>query len=334
MTFACRILCCLVFAFASSAFAQDGGQDLLTDLKSRFLIALKDDPNKRTIDTMGTSIAPYLTKIINQLSNKYPDLRRDPDIRRALQEIQNNHPLTAARYYAKRALQADAEAKDRLPIFNSNRSRNYCSAQDAGVEPLPELPSGVIETLSPLQEELLMDLKGQTTRKIRKIEDIPIQAERLAEGWLTGYGARDLGLHYIPDDESRPTQPLIPGTIHAILPTHCDKTFYVFSTDAPYSPWQHSGWGQCQIALDVWKIREKTPGDFVVSPFRTLPDRIRSVGKRENGDLFLYFGGLNDVGCGWGGLEQSAYSNNPPIGFTRSGKIYAVCDGADTAKKY
>ncbi len=327
MTRFMRLFICLIFGFtvALPALAQDVAQS--SDFKNRFLTALEDDPDTNTVDAVATgpyfgSYPPQIYSIIEELRREHAQLLDDKDIRATLTKLQNEHALTGVRFIAEWAL-AGTEKFERDSIA-INKTRNYCSAEDVGAKDLPALPDHVRDLLAPQQEELFMDLEGVSTRKTRPLTKVDIHAERLSEGWLTGYGQGSFGLHYIPDDEARPTQPLIPGDIHAILPTPCDKTFYVFST----YDWPNRR-RQCNVPLVIWKIREKAPGSFVISTYRKLPDRFGSVSQMENGDLFLFFGGPTRTGCYGAGMpiERPAYSNNPPIGFSRDGRIYAVCDG-------
>jgi len=330
MTRLMLLVICLLIGLP--ALAQDRTTE--TDLKTRFITALEDNPNSNTIDSidMGPSFAgrpPQVFRIIEELKREHAELLQNDNIRTALKKLRDRHPVNAVRSNAKAALNGTTTPTGFGGYID--KTRKYCSAKDAGATALPKRCGATISSKSSGKEELFMDLEGVSTRGTFRIKDIPIHAERLSEGWLTGYGQGAFGLHYIPDDEARPTQPLISGNIHAILPTHCDKTFYIFSTNDPRSPWQ-----QCNVTLDVWKIREKASGGFVISTFRTLPDRFRSIGQMDNGDLFLSFGTPKQTGCRSASMpmERPAYSNNPPIGFTRTGRIYSVCEGDGNGERF
>lgn len=318
--------------------AQDTAPPSFDTIKQNYLISLEDNPNNIIENPLDiptfTRATPRISKIIYGL--KKDDMLGDPDIIKAVKNIEKHHPLTIARYYASGALSASGQASllDNEKITEINRARSYCTSEFVGGKPLPLLPQMLRDQLAPIQQVLKMNSNGQTIESGEKIENVFISAESASEGWLVGYGRGEnngrlgLGLHYVPKNETLPTQYLLQGTIHAIMPRD-KKSFFVFSTKDSRNQFK-----QCNVPLNISLVTEYSASKFELVPYRILPAEMQFIKVLDNNDLFISFGGPKAMGCRWGSMpmERPDYHNNPPIGFTPKGKIYDICE--KTAPKF
>lgn len=319
------------FMLSNLGVTQETDPASFKTLKQRYLISLKDNPNNIVEDPLDiptfTNATPRISKIIAGL--KKDEMLGDPDIRERLNYIKKYHPLSHARFYATNALSNNGQ----LPILDVknmteiNRDRGYCTSDSVGAKPLPTLPEELRNQLTPIQQVLKMNSEGLSIESGEKIENVFISAESVSEGWLVGYGIVQknvrlgLGLHYVPKNESLPTQYLMQGTIHAIMPRQ-NKSFFVFSTKDSRNQFK-----QCDVPLIISVVTEYAPSKFEITPYRILPSETKLIYQLDNKDLFISFGGPKHEGCRWGSMpiERSDYQNNPPIGFTPKGEIYDIC---------
>lgn len=340
--------------FSNAAWAQSEPKVESKTLKQSYLRLLLDFPNHETDDWFAIKLnhsavihetAPSLSQII-WFALERDNLQNDPDIRKALSIIEQSHPVTQARYHASKILRpltvpdnstfsngsTSIKTITSLPDsieIDINKTRKYCTAESVNAKALPSLSQGLKEKLAPVLEEIHI-IDNQEVRKAgNRLKHVPISAQAVSDGWLTGYGAgyggiRGLGLHYIPEDESLPTRYLMQGTIYAIIPHKEKKAFFVLSSGDRNIIGSRNLGNDLEIKL----VEQIDPTKFEITPYRTLPIGIQEITKMDNGDLFLYFGGSTEFNYYISRSVQgrsSAYSRNPPIGFTNTGQIYDPC---------
>jgi len=316
------------------AWAQSDAKVASQSLKQQYMLLLLDYTNHQKGDPFASGIykpirfrnvAPSVSQIVSAL--KRDNFQNDPDIRSALSILEQSHPITPARFYASKALLEDSSRISLKERSKINKNRKYCTTDSLNVKSLPSLPESLKEKLTPVWKEshIFMGPDGEVKKESEKIKYVNISAQPVTDGWLTGYSGRTgLGLHYIPEDETFPTQYLMQGTIHAIIP-HKDKTsFFVLSTDAN----KIGGIGGFEWPLKISLVKQIQLEEFEITPYRILPQGLRGMGEMENGDVFFYFGDSNKsdfMSSGRMPIEVPAYYNNPPIAFTNTGQIYEAC---------
>ena len=323
---------CLLL-MVTTAVAQVPASEENEGLKEIYLQALQDVSHNAPIKFQSFHL-PLIDSVISSIVRD--GLENDPGIREVLRRIEDKHPISSTRVQAKHAL--SETPRSILYIIGGNglnQSRKYCLAQSVNAKPLSALPSDIEEKLKPVrQDTILLSETGEVVEPLNKVEGINISARNVSGGWLTGYGPKSgtgfltithvgLGLHYVPDDTALPTEFLLPGTVHAIIPKSGDTDAYFVIATRPHfafgEPARRHG------PLVIYLVKETNPTKFEINEYRKLPAGLRKVAKMENGDLFLSFGGPGPTSY-WRGTETKAFNDNPPIGFTPNGKIYAVCE--------
>jgi len=317
-------------------------------LKQSYLLSLKDIANSPS-GYMHANTGAYvgrkqllIDKVIKSLIKD--ELQGDSEIRESLERIKDKHPLSLARQAAAFAL-SDASSDSLPPLFfgglKVNETRQYCDGKSVDAVPLAALEQNLIDELTPAQQKINITDRGEVITRGANIDDVHISAHAVSGGWLTGYGVTvtdgmltlsnsGLGLHYVPEDTSLPTEYLLDGTINAILPKANEPgTFFVLVISG------HNFYGmQSPGVLDIFLVKETMPAKFEIREYRTLPSGLRQIAKMENGDLFLSFGGAEKSYERSNGMPigRPAYSNDPAIGLTPTGHIYAICE--DDAIKF
>ena len=322
---------CFLF-MVSAAVAQVPVNEKNDTLKQTYLKSLKDVNPDIPENIPSVGYAPTLNALI--FSIIVDELHTDPDIRAALIRIEDNHPISWARAAAQYALSDNPQRRIIVSKNKVNQTRHYCLADSVSAEPLAALPLDIQEKLSPAREDRisLSEKTGEVTEPVYTLEGVNISAQSVSGGWLTGYGPKSengslpmthigLGLHFIPNDSTLPTELLLDGTFHAIIPKSGEKNaFFVIATTPHFSfdePPRRPG------PLVVYLLKETALAKFEINEFRKLPTGLKQVAKMENDDLFLSFGGPEPTFY-W--QVTKPFYDNPPIGFTPNGKIYAICE--------
>lgn len=332
------------FALLSESIAQDAKPAFS---KQDILEGLRDAPHSRTHDLAPANTLPVATGVgTHKIHHNHPwiyrwftelshqkDLQKETEIQKALLNIVDHHPLRTVSHRAANYLPENHEKfqKDWSFFLREKPSDDlFCRPETLGASPLKtaddlqqklvpqwsftdESVDGVTQKTAPMQSDA-------TPSHLR----IKTTAQDVSGGWVVGYD-RELGLHFVPTDDTKPTKKLFPGSYNYISPPDNQGYMWVITDGA---------WG-CHLS-SIYRVKELSTGKFDIVLFRALGASLRDVLALPNGDLFLDFGS-NRMGGGQCGLysltQRVGYTmpigtgfNHPPIGMTQDGRIYKVCE--------
>lgn len=357
-----RFIICALFLWQYSAYAEDVQQDNSKTSKNLILEGLEADasslynryetPIYQSWDDPLVEIhrerkpTPF-GKAIADIKND-PKLQNDPDIQNKLVTLYKHHPYTYIKTSALAALpltHPEHDAFNNDGYFYSNIQRIHYGAiskkinADIGYcaygKPLKSCTSCTDEETEALTP----------TQQGRKMKNIRVSARKVEGGKLVGYSnfltkrgfgyysdfgkKDDLGLYYIPKDDSLQAKFIYPKNIRYISHRKEDGSFWGITS----SP------GNCGSSYIV-KIAELERGKFNVKTHRPLPGSVEGVGEGENGDLYIYFGDEKsetlmcrpNIPVPAMPMEIGPYHNNPPLILTAEGQVYSACQ--KDAKKF
>lgn len=326
-------------SFAQEADVEFSNQDILTGLVDDPFLRSSDETPENNLPVgyrLNTHAvhqnSPWIYRWLSELSRQ-KDLQEDAEIQDALVNLVDYHPLRSVSHSAAQFLPRSHEKfQEHIYLMGSEKPSDelFCRPETLGATPL-DIADDLRGKLVPKWSisDLSVDGVTYTTEPIQSDAVAPpwrikITAQAVSGGWIVGYN-RELGLHFVPTDDSKPTTTLYPGSYNYISPPD-DKGYMWVITDGAFG---------CHSS-SIYRVKETSTGKFDIVFFRSLGGGVRNILSLPNEDLFIDFGTNRKsyAQCGVYSLNQrvghmmpmGSGFNHPPIGLTQDGKIYKICE--------